>query len=133
MPLPSDFRDGAVVENPPPCFEVERAPLRGAPGVLVRGEVDIETAPELIAVLDAAIRESRGAFVLDLCDVDFLDSSGLHLVLRARAMLGRSDRPLAVVCPPGPPRRVFEVAGVADLLALYDSREQVAASLRPAD
>jgi anti-anti-sigma factor len=132
MPLPSDFRDGAVVQNRPPCFEVERAPLRGAPGVRVRGEVDIDTAAELTAVLDAAIRDSRGAFVLDLCDVDFLDSSGVTVVLRALAMLGRSDRALAVVCPPGPARRVFEVAGIADLLALFDSRDQVAASLRPA-
>jgi anti-anti-sigma factor len=132
MPLPSDLRDGAVVQNRPPCFEVERVPLGGAPGVLVRGEVDIGTAPELTAVLDAAIRDSRGAFILDLCDVEFLDSSGVNVVLRALAMLGRSDRALAVVCPHGPVRRVFEVAGIADLLALFDSRDQVAASLRPA-
>jgi anti-anti-sigma factor len=132
MPSSSDFRDGAVVQNRPPRFEVERAPLRGAPGVLVRGEVDIGTAAELTAVLDAAIRDSGGVFVLDLCDVNFLDSSGVNVVLRARAMLGRSDRALAVICPPGPARRVFEMAGIADLLALFDSRDEVAASLRPA-
>lgn len=133
MRSPSDFPDGPVVQNRPPCFEVERAPLRGAPGVLVRGEVDIETAAELSGVLDAAIRDSRGVFVLDLCDVDFLDSSGVNVILRARAMLGRSDRALAVICPPGAPRRVFEMAGIAELLALFDSRDQLATSLRPAD
>jgi anti-anti-sigma factor len=94
--------------------------------------VDIGTAPELTAVLDAAIRDSRGAFILDLCDVEFLDSSGVNVVLRTLAMLGRSDRALAVVCPHRPVRQVFEVAGIADLLALFDSRDQVAASLRPA-
>lgn len=117
----------------PPAFEVERAPLAGAPGVLVRGEVDIDTAPRLSVALDAAIRESEGAFVLNLCDVSFLDSSGVSVLIRARAVLGREDRQLLIVCPPGPARRVFDIAGIADLLTLFDSREQAAASFQPAD
>jgi anti-sigma B factor antagonist len=116
----------------PPGFEVERAPLAGAPGVLVRGEVDISTAPRLTASLDAAIRESEGAFVADLSDVAFLDSSGVNVLIRARAVLGREERVLLIICPPGPARRMFEIAGIADLLALFDSRDQAAASLQPA-
>jgi anti-anti-sigma factor len=72
---------------------------------------------------------SAGAFVLDLCDLDFLDSSGLRLILRARALLARGDRELAIVCPPGPVRRLFELAGIADLLFLYASRAEAAAAL----
>jgi anti-anti-sigma factor len=117
----------------PPGFEIERAPLAGAPGVVVRGEVDISTAPRLTATLDAAIRESRGAFVVDLCDLDFLDSSGVTVLLRARAVLGREERALLVICPPGPVRRIFEVAGIADLFALFNSRDQAAAAIEPAD
>jgi anti-sigma B factor antagonist len=116
----------------PPIFEVEAASVSGAPGVVVRGEVDISTASRLTAAIDAAIRESVGAFVVDLCDVDFLDSSGVHVLVRTRAVLGRQERDLVVVCPPGPARRIFEVAGIADLLALFDSREDAAASLQPA-
>ena len=120
------------VTERPPGFVVERAPLLGAPGVLVRGDVDIDTAPRLTEALDAAIRGTRGAFVVDLCEVDFLDSSGVSVLVRARAVLGREDRALVVICPPGPARRIFEVAGIADLLALFESRERAAASLRPA-
>jgi anti-sigma B factor antagonist len=116
----------------PPGFAVESAPVGGAPGVLVRGEIDIETAAEVTAALDAAIRETRGALVVDLSDVAYFDSSGVHVLLRARAVLGREERALVVVCPPGPARRVFEVAGIADVLELYDSREHAAASLKPA-
>jgi hypothetical protein len=53
--------------------------------------------------------------------------------MRARALLGREERALAVVCPPGPVRRLFEVAGVIDLLFLYSSREEAAAALVPPD
>ena len=120
----------AMTDLPLP-FEVQPAPLAGAQGVTVRGEVDIGTVAELTAALEAAIRESAGAFVVDLCHVDFLDSSGVNLLVRTRAVLGREERALLVICPPGPARRIFEVAGIADLLALFESRDEAAAALVP--
>ena len=119
------------MSEPPPVFQVE-ATSSGAPGVIVHGEVDISTASQLTEALEAAIRDSLGAFVIDLSDVQFVDSSGVNVLVRARAVLGSQERALAVVCPPGPARRIFEVAGIADLLALFDTREAAAASLKPA-
>ena len=115
-----------------PVLEVEQAAWSRAPGVIVRGEVDINTAAKLTKALDAAIRQSAGAFVVDLCDVVFLDSSGINVLMRARAVLGRDDRPIIVVCPPGQVRRVLDLAGIAELFTLFDSREQAARSLQPA-
>jgi anti-sigma B factor antagonist len=126
-------RSDVVASARPGRFEVIEAGPQQAPGVAVRGEIDIATVSALERALDTAIRISRGAFVLDLSDVDFLDSSGLHALLRARALLGREDRALAVVCPPGPVRRLFDVAGIADLLFLYASRDDAAAALVPRD
>ncbi len=117
----------------PRPFEVDDAELRDAPGVAVRGEVDINTVPDLETALDEAIRESVGAFIVDLSDLDFIDSSGLHVLMRARGLLGREDRALALVCPHGPVRRVFELSGHSELFALYASRDEAAAALRPAD
>jgi anti-anti-sigma factor len=71
-----------------------------------------------------------GPFVVDLCELDFLDSSGVNILVRARALLGREDRDLVVICPPGPARRIFELTNLVELLVLFDSREQAAASLR---
>lgn len=119
--------------HPPTAFQVKDVGMRGAPGVAVHGEIDVAAVPTLVAALDEAIRESTGAFVIDLCDVEFLDSAGLSVLLRARALLGRDDRQLAVVCPPGAVRRLFEVAGIADLLILFGSREDAATALVPAD
>ena len=124
---------GVAMTMRPPRFEVERAPLSGPPGVIVRGEVDISTVSDLALVLDEAIRESAGAFVVDLCAVDFMDSTGVSALIRARALLARDDRALVVVCPEGPVRRVFEVTGITDLLTLFASREEVAAALRSTD
>lgn len=121
-----------MTSDRPHPLEVVDAELQGAPGVAIRGEIDIAAVPELEHALDVAILESTGAFVLDLSGVEFLDSTGLRLVLRWRALLAREERSLAIVCPPGPVRKLFEVAGIADLLFLYESREAAAAALVPA-
>ena len=118
--------------RPPGAVEFDDAGLRDAPGLAIRGEVDINSAEPLEAALDAAIRESVGAFVIDLSELEFIDSTGLHVLLRARGLLGREDRALALVCPHGPVRRVFELSGLSEQFALYGSREEIAAALVPA-
>jgi anti-sigma B factor antagonist len=114
-------------------LEFDGAALGEAPCLAVRGEVDPATAPALTERLDAAIRESVGSFVLDLSAVDFLDSTGLRVLLRARGLLGREDRALVVICPYGPVRRVFELSGLSTVFALYPSRDAAAADLVPAN
>lgn len=125
-----DLKGGQVTDRPR-TFEIMPCSLKGAPGVVVRGEVDVSSIPEMSEVMEAEIRASEGAFVVDLCDLEFLDSSGLSALMRARALLGQQDRALAVICPPGAVRRLFDVAGVADLLFLYESRPAAAAALVP--
>lgn len=120
-----------TADRPHP-LEVVDAGLRGAPGVAIRGEIDIAAVPELEHALDVAIVESTGAFVLDLSGVGFLDSTGLRLVLHWRALLAREERALAIVCPPGAVRKLFDVSGIGELLFLYSSREEAAAALVPA-
>ena len=114
-------------------FEVDDPDLGDVPGVAVRGEVDVGVVQDLETAIDAAIRDSVGAFIVDLSDLDFIDSSGLHVLLRARALLSREDRELAVVCPYGPVRRALELSGVSDLFVLYGSRDEAVAALVPSD
>jgi anti-sigma B factor antagonist len=115
----------------PPAFEVLDLSLGAVAGIAVRGEVELATAPELAAALDEAIRCSSGPFVIDLSTVDFLDSCGIQCLVRARALLGRDDRSLALVCPPGNVRRVLELAGIVELFGVYASRDELTSALRP--
>ena len=115
-----------------PPFEVLDFALAEVSGVAVRGEVELATAPRLTAALDERIRRTSGPFVIDLSTVDFLDSCGIHCLVRARALLGRDDRPIALVCPPGNVRRVLELAALDELFPLYRSRAELSAALRRA-
>jgi len=125
-------QERAAGAHVPSAFEIVDYDGGDVPGVTVRGELDLASGPQLERALDTAIRASVGSFALDLCDLEFLDSSGLSVVLRARAMLARDERALAIICPPGPARKLLEVAGVADLLLLYASRAEVNAALETA-
>lgn len=107
-------------------FEVVDVLVGDLAGVAVRGEIELATAHELSAALDERIRGSCGPLVVDLSAVDFLDSCGIHCLVRARALLGREERPLAVVCPSGNVRRVLELTGIDELVALYDSSDELA-------
>jgi anti-sigma B factor antagonist len=114
-------------------FAVVDLVLGPAAGVAVRGEVEIATAPELTAALDQAIRHTSGPFVVDLTTVGFLDSSGINCLMRARALLGRDDRALALICPPGSTRRVLDLVGIDELVALYASRDELLRALGSAE
>ncbi len=91
------------------------------------GELDVADVAEVEQALDAAIADSSGAFLVDLVELDFLDSSGIRVLLRARALLGREDRVLALVGPTGPVRRALDLTGVADLFTIYATRDDAAA------
>jgi anti-sigma B factor antagonist len=116
-------RDGSARE--PSGLAVVELDVGPLAGVALRGELEIATAPELTAQLDERIRFSTGPFVVDLSAVDFLDSSGVSCLIRARALLGSEDRALALICPPGNVLRVLELTGVDELVALYGSRDEL--------
>jgi anti-sigma B factor antagonist len=100
-------------------------------GVAVCGEVEIATAAALTEAVQEAIRCSSGPFVVDLGGVDFLDSTGLHCLVRARALLGREDRALAILRPRDNVRRVLAIAGIDELVPVYESYDELARALRP--
>lgn len=105
----------------------------GASAIAVEGELDMETGPHFTEQVELAVWGTVGAFVLDLSGVTFLDSAGLHALLRARAYLAREDRALVLVCPAGPARRTLDLAGVLDTFVVYSSPETAAVALVPAD
>jgi anti-sigma B factor antagonist len=116
-----------------PRLETKATRIGGAHAIAVIGELDLETAPQLSEQVELAVWSTVGAFVLDLSGVTFLDSSGLHALLRARAYLAREDRALVLVCPNGPARRVLDLASVLDTFVVYPSAEAAADALVPID
>src|SRR5204863_6634332 len=88
------------------------------------GELDIATAPELEAALDAAIECARRFVVLDLGEVCFLDASTLRVMLRAHRRLEERGGRLVIVCSDPLVAQLFEITGLADVLSVTGSRRE---------
>ncbi len=117
----------------PPAFYVMEAPLAPDGVVLtVHGELDIATAPRLIGILNGAVQEALRSLVVDLSEVDFMDSTGLALLINAHRRLTRRSKGFAIICPPGPLRRVFEVTDMVETLHVCPDRASAWVAAAPA-
>jgi anti-sigma B factor antagonist len=84
------------------------------------GHIDLTTRLKLSTALNDAVTMGDGPVVIDLCEVGFVDSTGIGVLLNALRRLTRQGRMLSVVCPPGPVRRVFEITGLDGTFSLHD-------------
>jgi anti-sigma B factor antagonist len=107
---------------------VERTSRDGVDVLFVEGEIDVASAPRLIAALNEAVAEAARSVIIDLTSVDFMDSTGLALLINAHRRLAVRRKGFAVVCPAGPLRRVFEITDMVDTLRVCPDRETAAAA-----
>jgi anti-anti-sigma factor len=94
--------------------EIEESPH--AWSVVVRGEVDVSSASKLEAVLAGVIDRGALLVVLELEHVDFLDSSGLRVILAAANELKERGGSLVIGGASTAVLSVLEITGVIDRL-----------------
>jgi len=92
----------------------------GAVVVAVSGELDLGTASVIQDRLGEAETLRPPVLILDLSTLDFMDSTGLRIILAADANARRDDRRLVVVRGPAPVHRVFLIARLDDRLEFVD-------------
>jgi anti-anti-sigma factor len=105
-------------------LEVEEHALAGGHLIAARGEIDHVTAAQLADSLRRVTLEGEGDVVIDLSEAGFIDSAGISTLLNGLRRLTRLRRKLIVVCPPGAPRRVFELLGLVGTFDLVESRDE---------
>lgn len=103
-----------------PLVTIERFDVGHRTLLAVAGELDIASTPELGTAVDAALESGACDLWIDLSATTFVDSSCLHALIETDRRASELHRRFAIVCPPGTVRRVFDVAGVAAALPLYD-------------
>jgi anti-anti-sigma factor len=93
--------------------------------LVLRGEIDLDTAPALTA---AFARAARGddPLAIDLCDAEVGEAGGMALLVNAVRRLHHRRREVVVVCPPGPVRAVFERTALARRFTLIDDAQALA-------
>jgi anti-sigma B factor antagonist len=98
---------------------VERTRREDCELLEVEGELDIATAPRMLAALNEAFSDLSLPLVVDLSKVSFIDSTGLALLMNAHRRVLRRGQGFAILCPQGPISRMFEIADMVESLRVY--------------
>jgi anti-sigma B factor antagonist len=99
---------------------LESEPQDGALVIALYGELDLASTPLLEqGLLDAeAARVPR--LVIDLSGLEFIDSTGLHALIRAHERARESDQELLLVRGPRAVQRLFELTGAARVFSFEE-------------
>lgn len=100
--------------GPPDAFAVGARHDGDAVIVVLAGEFDLANASRVRAVLSRALSKQRPRLILDLSNVTFIDSGGLHVILEVCKRC--ADEGPALTVWPGPPsvQRVFQLTSLLD-------------------
>ena len=86
----------------------------------IEGEIDLSNAADLLAEVTSAVPNSARGLLIDLTALEFLDSSGIHMLYDLAERLATRQQSFAVVLEPdAPPRRAIEVSGVEPAAWIY--------------
>jgi anti-sigma B factor antagonist len=110
-------------------FKISARDLQpGCRDIQIEGELDLAVADQLDEALTAAVTEcSRVLVGLDHCD--FIDSSGIAVILRAHNRMLEDGRRLAVYAPSDQVLRVLSMTGLTANGLVFDSAEEALAAL----
>jgi anti-sigma B factor antagonist len=116
----------------PAPFEVKAGDLEhGVRTISVRGELDLSTAPELEDQLEQALESREGSVLIDLSQCEFIDSTGIALIVRAWQRLDSGDngRALVICSQNNQVRRVLEITGLELSIPVHPTRDEALAAL----
>jgi anti-sigma B factor antagonist len=104
-------------------FEVRVRPDRERVVVELSGELDIATIPQFREQCDELLGAGFRHVVVDLRELAFLDSTGLHLLIELYARARRDGWELSVIPGSGAVHRVFVVSGTVELLPFMSAAD----------
>jgi len=93
----------------------------------VRGEVDVYTAPRLRERLVELVSQGHHKVVVDLEGVEFLDSTGLGVLVGGLKRLRSHDGDLTLVCTQRRILKVFEITGLTKVFEIFEDIDSATA------
>lgn len=82
--------------------------------IVARGDIDLATAPELATCLNGLIGAGVKVVVIDAAAVDFLDSSGIRVLVQASKEIEASEGRIIIDNPSPPVVRILSITGLTE-------------------
>ena len=114
-----------------PSFELSEDQVDDATRVIaVRGEIHATTAPEFSTRLNEVLGEGISSLVIDLSGVEFIDSTGLSVLLNGLRRVTRAQGRLALVITNPTVLRLFEITKLDTTFDIRGTREEALARVQ---
>jgi anti-sigma B factor antagonist len=114
-----------------PNFELSEEDLDDTTAVIrVAGEIHATTAPEFSERLNSAIEAGKTGVVLDLTGVEFIDSTGLSVLLNGLRRVTRVRGAMVLACANPTVLRLFEITKLDSTFEILPSCDDAIARLR---
>lgn len=81
--------------------------------VTLKGELDAHSSPMLDPLFNDLVSAGARSLVIDMSEVDFVDSSGLRTLIRARQQFS-GDQPITIRAPQPTTARLLEITGLTE-------------------
>jgi len=94
-----------------------------------RGELDLAVADQLATAIDDARTDGYNV-VVDLGDLEFIDSTGIAVIVRGRMAHAGEGLQLVAACPAGQVERVLDLVGLRDHGVVFADRAAALEALR---
>jgi anti-sigma B factor antagonist len=89
--------------------------------VAVGGEIDVYTAPKLRDKITELVGEGHHNLVIDMEGVDFLDSTGLGVLVGGLKKVRAYDGSMELICSQDRLLKIFRITGLAKVFTIHDS------------
>jgi anti-sigma B factor antagonist len=93
--------------------------------VTVSGELDLTSSAALEEALEQLGGSEPPSVILDLTDVDFMDSAGLAVVVRAHQRAESAGTPFALVSASAQVRRLLSVTGMDERMTVAQTPQEL--------
>ena len=96
--------------------------------VSVAGEIDVYTAPRLRELLIELVNKKNYQLVVNMEKVEFLDSTGLGVLVGGLKRVRAHDGSLDLVCTQERILKIFRITGLTKVFGIHESVDQAIAA-----
>ncbi len=105
-------------------FRTQIREIQGIPVVELEGEVDLSTSPQFKEIVYRLIDAGRRDIVVDLDGLDFMDSTGLGVLVAVLKKMSLEGGRIRLVCSKRSILKVFNITGLDKVFAIYDNLQR---------
>jgi anti-sigma B factor antagonist len=104
-------------------LSLETREVAGRTVVSVAGEIDVYTAPRLRDRITELVSAGNYHLVIDMEKVDFLDSTGLGVLVGGLKKVRTHDGSMELICSQDRLLKIFRITGLAKVFTIHSSED----------